>query len=209
MPDRDIINETKFYTFGASYILGSAIYFIIRQMNMLIERRRIDLLDKKPGVVMPDYPKIIWTRMLKRPKHIMTLGSNKALSIRGRFNAVLEEQLAAAGDNLRLISITIPDSEFDLSGYLTSARKASFWREIDRGMKKFNEGDIKLLPRNNNSQKHQDKEKSESSSNSGRNSDIKPRSCSSHRTQSRSSSRHCYHSESSCHHKTHSEASMH
>ena len=45
---------------------------------------------------------------------------------------------------MRLISITVPDNEFDLSGYLTSSGKASFWKEIDCGMKKFDEGDIKL-----------------------------------------------------------------
>ena len=81
MPDHDVINETKCYAFRASYILGSAIYFIIRQMNILIERRCVDLLDKKPGAVKPEPPKIIWTQMLKRPKHITTIGSNKALSL--------------------------------------------------------------------------------------------------------------------------------
>ena len=49
---------------------------------------------------------------------------------------------------MSLISITVPDNEFDLSGYLTSSGKASFWKEIDCGMKKFDEGDIKLRPRN-------------------------------------------------------------
>ena len=157
VPDHDIINETKAYGFGASYILGSAIHFLIRQMEMLISHRKIDMRDKKPGAYAEDTPTIIWTCMLKRPKMLNTLGSNQALSLWGRFNSVLEECLAAGPDNLRLISITVQDMDFDLSGYLTSAGKNTFWREIDRGIMKYDTGEIKLSPRSNSHEDTQDK----------------------------------------------------
>ena len=105
VPDRDIINETKAFSFGASYVLGSAIYFLIRQMDMLLSRRRIGLIDKKP-------------------------------------------------DHLRLISITLDEADFDMSGYLTSKGKSTFWKEMDRGIMKFDQGEISLMPQSVSSQQN-------------------------------------------------------
>ena len=41
----------------------------------------------------------------------------------------------------------VPLDEFNRQGDLTNIGKNSFWREVDRAMKKFDLGDIKLLPR--------------------------------------------------------------
>ena len=68
IPDRDIINETKAYGFGASYILGSVIYFLIKQIDILLARCQIDLMEKKLGTVIEDGPIIIWTRDVKVAK---------------------------------------------------------------------------------------------------------------------------------------------
>ena len=145
--DRDIINETKCFRFGASYVLGSVIYYLIKQMNILLECQKFDLIDKKPGAACIELLTIIWTHMLKRSKSIAVLSSNKALSLRGRFNSVLEEWLAQGPSNLCLISINIQETDFNLSGYLTSAGKTTFWKEMDCGIMKFDIGKITLLPR--------------------------------------------------------------
>ena len=154
IPDKDIIVETKSYGFGASYILASAIYFLIRQMEMLLKRCRIDLKDKNRGaVIQENYPKIIWSRMLKRPNQVSLLGQSKTIVLRGRFNTILEECLFEGPDNLHLISIEVDEADFDLTGFLTSTGKETFWKEMDHGFKKFDLGEIKLLPRGNNSNK--------------------------------------------------------
>ena len=44
------------------------------------------------------------------------------------------------------MSIDVNMREFDLHGNLTSAGYLTFWREVDRAIKKFVQGDIKLLP---------------------------------------------------------------
>ena len=116
---------------------------------MLITRRKIDLQDKKPGAIADHDTKVVWVRMLKRPKHLNKLGCNQALALRGRFNAVLEERLANGPNNLHLMSITVQNTDFDLSGYLTSSEKKTFWQEVDRGLMKFDTYEIKLLPRGN------------------------------------------------------------
>ena len=126
IPDKDLIVESKSYGFGASYILGSAIYFIIRQTEMLLSRRRIDLTDKNPGALINDkYLQIIWIHMLKRPSRISLLGQGKALALRGRFNAILEERSFEGPSNLRLMSIEVNENDFDFTGYLTSSGKSN------------------------------------------------------------------------------------
>ena len=122
-------------------------------MDMLLSRRRIDLIDKKPGTVMEE-PKIIWTRMLKHPHHLTKLGDNRALALRGHFNSVLEKRLAEGPDHLCLISITLDEADFDMSGYLTSKGKSTFWKEMDRGIMKFDQGEISLMPRSVSSQQN-------------------------------------------------------
>ena len=81
------------------------------------------------------------------PKRLEAIKTH-AVSLCGKFNSVLEEQLLNGRDNLhKIMSIEVRPDEFDLQGNLNSSGKASFWREVDRAMKKFVQGDIKLLPR--------------------------------------------------------------
>ena len=65
IPDKDIISSTKVWEFGSSYVLGAAIHYIVRQIDILLERRKLDLFDKKPGVLLDEYPKVVSIRMLK------------------------------------------------------------------------------------------------------------------------------------------------
>ena len=154
IPDKDIIAQLKSYNIGNGIVMGSAIHFLIRQFDILIERRKLDLLDKKPGAVNSDpltAPKFIWICMLKCPSYLNN-GSNLTFSLRGKFNSILQERLLdGKDDNHRIMSIDIQPDEFDLQGNLTSAGKAEFWKEVNRAMRKFDNNDITLNPRNFNS----------------------------------------------------------
>ena len=72
IPDKDIITSLKCYNIGASVVMGAALHYLIRQFDILIDRWRVDLLDKKPGAIIdePDdkdsMPKIVWIQMLKK-----------------------------------------------------------------------------------------------------------------------------------------------
>ena len=84
--------------------------------------------------------------MLRRPQHLDS--KDKIYSLRGKFNSVLEEQLLFSKNNAhRIMSIEIRSDEFDLQGNLTAIGKSEFWKEVDRAIKKFDMGSIKLLPR--------------------------------------------------------------
>ena len=68
IPDGDIITATgAAYGKGSTYILGASIHCLIKEIEKLIECRKTDLLDKKPGALLDGHPKIIWVHMLRRP----------------------------------------------------------------------------------------------------------------------------------------------
>ena len=115
-------------------------------MDILIERRKSDLLDKKPGAWIEDtYPKIVWVRMVKQPKL-----SNHLFTLRGKFNAILEERLTDGNaENHYIMSIEVDHNEFDLVGNLTQSGSTQFWHEVNRAMQKFDADNITLQLRKN------------------------------------------------------------
>ena len=138
--------------------MGSTLHYLIKQIDIFIDRRRCDLADKRPGALPPFTTKIIWVRMLKRssqdkPKNITQLPDDlKYLqathNLRGKFNSIMEERLFdGKDDDHRIISIDVQHRYFDITGNLTSAGKEDFWKEINKGFKKFDLNEIKLLPR--------------------------------------------------------------
>ena len=143
--DKDIATTVKYADYGSTYLLGSAIYYIVRLIDIMLERHKLELYDKKPGAVLDNQPKIIWVRMLEHPQE--SLKRNKILALRNKFNAVLEETLASNAPNLHLMSIDVNKNDFDLLGNLTAFGKTMFWKELDRGLKKFDQGLISLHPR--------------------------------------------------------------
>ena len=132
----------------SSMVIGACLHYLIMQIDLMIERRKQDLLVKKPGALMSDeFPKIVWVRMLKCPK--LNLTNNKAIyQLRSKFNAILEERLRdGKADNHYIMSIHVSLNDFDLTGHLTSSGKATFWKEVNQGLMKFNHGKITLRPR--------------------------------------------------------------
>ena len=72
---------------------------------------------------------------------------NDIFALRGKFNSILEDRLQADGNGQHIISIQVPEVEFDLLGNLNEIRKITFWHEINRGLRKFDMGEITLKPR--------------------------------------------------------------
>ena len=150
VPDVDIIKYLKNAFDGQStsaMVMGAAIHYIIRQMDIITDRRKQDLGSKRLGSLpSPGYPKFIWICMLKHP----TSMRKGVFNLCGKFNSILEERLLDG--NLAahcIMSIEVPPEEFYFAGNLTSNGKATFWREVNQGLKKFHTGEITLHPRTN------------------------------------------------------------
>ena len=119
VPDKDFLTILHKVS-CSSMVIGACLHYLIMQIDLMIERRKQDLLVKKPGALMSDeFPKIVWVRMLKRPK----------------------------ADNHYIMSIDVSLNDFDLTGHLTSSGKATFWKEVNQGLMKFDHGKITLRPR--------------------------------------------------------------
>ena len=148
IPDKNFLMCLKPGKFDSSMLISSALHYTIKQIDKYIDRRQQDLFFKKPGTAPADgTPKIILVRMPKRPSTILISGT-EFFSLRGKFNSILKECLldGNAADHY-IISIDIDSSEYDLTGEMTSAGKANFWKEINKGIKKFDDGEISLRPR--------------------------------------------------------------
>ena len=148
IPDRDIIGAMGNFNFTiAPIIFDLCITWIIQQIEILIQRRKTDLLDRRPGALhlSIDHPSMFWVRMMKRPTAITEC--SKIFQMRNKFNNTLEDILTDAKIDAHILSINVPDNEFDLRGNLTSAGKVTFWRELDQAIRKYDQEKIPLLPR--------------------------------------------------------------
>ena len=177
VPDKDIITSLKNYNIGLTLVMGAALHYLIRQFDIQIQRRHLDLQDKKPGAifsekciedngdeignpVLPDtkspevklvmneqQTKFVWVRMLKRP-YIEGDKAKAVFGLRGKFNSQLEECLSEGEANThRIMSIEVRPEEFDRQGNLTLAGKEIFWKEVNRAMRKLDNDVISLFPR--------------------------------------------------------------
>ena len=110
VPDKDLITSLQMYNFGAGRVMGTTLHYIIKQIDLLLERRRRDLTEKRPGALLNGYPLVIWIRMIKRPKELSNIAP---FNLRGKFNSILEERLRDATDHHRIISIEVQADEFN------------------------------------------------------------------------------------------------
>ena len=154
VPDKDFLSVAKNKEgICTSMAIGSGIYQMIRRVNFLIDKRRENLEDKKPGALINNFnPNVIWIRMLKRPKELTeptTDNPHPIFSFRGKFNSILEDRILEDNkdDRHRLMSIDVKLDKFDRQGNLNSFGKEIFWKEVDSAIKKFNAGKISLKPR--------------------------------------------------------------
>ena len=147
MPDWDIIVSLLKDNIESSYVMGATLHYLIKQVDILIARRCQDILEKKPGTVTDGHPYVVWVRMIKRGTAFSS-AQRKALKLRGKFNSILEERLLDGhADTHRIMSIDVPIESFDRNGNLTSSGKEDMWKEINRGIRRFDLGEIKLKPR--------------------------------------------------------------
>ena len=60
LPDKDLITSMVVNRFDTGFVMGASLHYLIRQVDMFLNRRRMDLMDKKLGTLIDGYPKVIW-----------------------------------------------------------------------------------------------------------------------------------------------------
>ena len=148
VPDSDIIADINEYEFGTPREIRLNLRWLIRQIDMVIRRRKLEILEKKPGAVYDSDPKIIYVKMVKRSKfYPQSSKIAKICTMRAKFNNELNEVVAE--ENHHILGIESCESEdcFDAFGKLTTKGKFLYWKEMCELIERFDKKKVKLVPK--------------------------------------------------------------
>ena len=140
IPDQDIIKAINYYDYGISKIIQRCLEWVLCEFDCIIEARKEDLLKKRPGAVCALEPKIIWVKMIDCP------GASRVMSLREKFNAILEESLFKYKQTY-IAEIKLDRMHFDHNNNLFPTGQVRFWRELDSILKAFDRQYISLKPK--------------------------------------------------------------
>ena len=120
--------------------MGKTLNYLVGEIYRIIDTKREDMKNKRPGAVVYGEPKIIWMKIWDRPT------SDRVFSLRTKFNAVLEETLA----NYRscyILEFEADGMHFYRANNMNNSGKNAFWRFVDQEVKKFYKQLTSLKPR--------------------------------------------------------------
>ena len=145
--DKDILLEIgKNQSFlQAQTMTTEIVRWTVRQVTSIIRRKRMDLLEKRPGAVCET--KIIFTRMLKRVGTFCEQSLiNNIVQLRAKMNDALNDIVPKMEHYILTINGCNSYEHFDKAGKLSVKGKNAFWHEMDDLMRRFDVNHLKLLP---------------------------------------------------------------
>ena len=150
VPDKDIIEDVGVYDdpHRAVNIIAENVGWLLRQMEILIKRKRMELSEKKPGAIYGNDPKVIVMEMIRRPLRFPSDSTmDGILSLRNKFNSLLNDAANYFGFNRMYVEACSSEFHFDRTGYLNDEGMSEFWKEVDELIECFDMKKIKMLPR--------------------------------------------------------------
>ena len=119
-------------------------------MDRLIESRRDNLSSIKRGAVALDQTQFIWVKMVTRPRSDKP-ELIKTLKLRRKFNDAIAD-VAKDNKNMLVMNLTTLTEfkHFDDFGNLTASGQATFWKEVNAQVHKFDNQEIALHPNTKN-----------------------------------------------------------
>ena len=147
IPDQDIFEDINLNDKDADVLIQDLAYWLVRKIDVTVRRRKLDLLEKKPGVLSGFTPTIIFVKMLQRAVTFSEESTKYAIQkLRPKFNDALNDATSKRG--LRILTINSCNSfqHYDHRGNLSPAGKHEFWWELDELINRFDLNKIKLMP---------------------------------------------------------------
>ena len=143
---RDILLNIDVFKPDAIRVTKALTDWLVRQLDMLIRRRRSDLLDKKPSAVYTRDPTVIFVRMITRVNRFPQ-GSKWDLiyALRPKFNDSLNNSAAKIGQRILTINSCSTSAHFDQNGGLSQEGKIAFWYKLDELIECYDKGRVKLI----------------------------------------------------------------
>ena len=146
--DQDLITDVAIYDFKATKQIKKALNWLMRQIDMIVRRKQLEIYDRKPGALTNTDPALIFVKMIRKGRFFPQGSRLKNICmLRPKFNAVLAELVAARNCYIMSIESCSTEECFDTFGKLTKKGKTRFWHEIDELLEKFDKGKISLRPR--------------------------------------------------------------
>ena len=100
MLDKDLVNDLNVFDHTADNQIADCLNWLFHQIEMLVHRRKMELMEKKPDAVYSSDPKIIVVDMLKRPLKFLERSTMAGiLSLRAKFNLILSDAAEHFGFN--------------------------------------------------------------------------------------------------------------
>ena len=120
--------------------------WFVRQINMVIRRKQLDIYEKKPGAVYGE-TKIVFVKMMRRIwNYNENSTTNTLLLLKAKFNDSLNDAVTKVDQYILTINSCLNYEDFDHKGMLSQKGKMAFSYEIDELIEKFCKNKVKLLP---------------------------------------------------------------
>ena len=142
-----LLNITDVFDPAAQKVVPRITDWVIRQINLVVRRKRIDLLDRKPGALSGVQTSIVFVRMLRRIGSFQPGSKMEGVcSLLAKFNDSLNDAVAKIGQHIMTITSCASYEHFNDKGLLSPTGKTHFWQEVDDLIERFNIRKMKLLP---------------------------------------------------------------
>ena len=130
--DTDLIEAVHFGGFGCKIIFEKTLYWLMNNIQIVLDMQTEDLRTKKTDAVHADEPAVISLPIPIRP-FINNTSKGFVFAQCKTYNAILNNQLQKFPFQ-SMLPLTFPEDRgfFDLSGYLSPSGKFELWRIINR-----------------------------------------------------------------------------
>ena len=127
--DSDILWFINFFSFGISIMLGKCLTWLVTTVECVIEGKKDEMRQRRPGSVTYAEPKFIWVKMINRVN-----GTSQVLAAHNKFNNILEDILAARKHHyiIDISKIMTLHSFFTPNNFINDDSRHKFWRELDK-----------------------------------------------------------------------------
>ena len=132
--DHDVLcnNQTSvdIFDYGARNICNETTKWLADKIEDAILDSKKEMKKLLPGSVLPGDPKVIYIKMLYRPKRSESQG------LRNILNAMMENNLIGKPNHF-IMEANLSSRDFDLSNQLTAEGKEAYWKIIDSQLTRF------------------------------------------------------------------------
>ena len=143
--DQNLLEDLDMDDNDILQIIPIIVNWFVRQINTIIRRKCIALLEGKPWAISGCHTHIIFVCMLRR---IGKFGHRQTTvnALRSKFNDALNNLVAKISEYILTINVCFSYEHYDHTGALSEAGKIEFFQELDDLIHRFDLDKIKLLP---------------------------------------------------------------